>query len=443
MTTTEFFNNDLCDYASYSTIRMIASSIDGQKNAARKILSTVLKEKNNVKDIKVSQLNSKMAMEKEYLHGDASDVIARMAKDYPGANNLPLLGKEGNFGTRLNNAHSAPRYIYTYGNKNLWSLFDKTDDKILEKQYFEGQEIEPKFYLPSLPLLLINGSEGMATGFAQKILARNPKKIKKYLEDKLQNKLKANKHNSLEPYYEGFTGTIIKTEKTGQYEICGCIERISGTKVRITEIPIGIELKAYLKTLDTLEDKDVIKSYSDLSEKTFLFEVSFNRGVLDKLSDDAILEKLKLKKLVTENYTAIDADNKVKIFDGAKDIIDYYYNVKLKYLQKRIDYIIGKISEDIRLDVSRYLFIKAIIDGELIVNKRKKSQIEKDLEKFDKIIKKDDSYDYLLSMPIYSLTEEKMNSLLEKIKAKKEELDYYKTTTPEKEWLKDLELIKL
>jgi DNA topoisomerase-2 len=421
---------------------MIASAIDGQKNAARKVLYTII-EKNIKNEIKVSQLNSKMAEFSEYLHGDASDVIARMAKEFPGSNNIPLLAREGNFGTRFKNDHSAPRYIYTYGSEILWQLFHKEDNPILVEQYFEGDKIEPRFYLPSLPLLLVNGSEGMATGFAQKILPRNPKNLKNYISDKLQGKLRAQKSNSLHPYYEGFEGKIIKTENPGQYEIYGCIERLSGTKVRITEIPVGIELKSYIKTLDTLEEKGFIRSYIDQSEKSFQFEVSFNRGVLDSLSDDQLLNKLKLVKTVTENYTAIDADNRVKVFTGAKDIIDYYYNVKIDFLQKRIDHIIAKIQTEIRKMVSVYLFIQAITEDKLIINKRKKTQIVEDLENFPKIQKEDDSYDYLLRMPIHSLTKEKMDELMAKIKDKKQELDYYKTTTPETEWLKDLELLDI
>jgi DNA topoisomerase-2 len=283
----------------------------------------------------------------------------------------------------------------------------------------------------------------MATGFAQKILPRNPKNLKNYIKGKLQGKLRAQKSNSLHPYFNGFTGNIISTENPGQYEIYGCIERLSGTKVRITEIPVGIELKSYIKTLDTLEEKDFIKGYTDQSEKSFQFEVSFNRGVLDKLTDDQLLDKLKLVKTVTENYTAIDADNRVKVFTGPKEIIDYYYNVKIDFLQKRIDHIITKIQSEIRKMVSVYLFIQAITEDKLIINKRKKTEIVEDLENFPKIQKEDDSYDYLLRMPIHSLTKEKMDELMAKIKDKKQELDYYKTTTPETEWSKDLDLVNI
>ena len=430
MKVSDFYNNDYVDYASYSTLRMLGSAIDGQKNVHRKILYTII-EKNIRNDIKVSQLNSKMAEFSEYLHGDASRSISGMAQEFAGTNNIPLLVREGNFGTRFNNEPSAPRYIFTHGSDDLWKLINLDDSAILDVQYFEGDKIEPKFYLPTLPLILVNGSEGLATGFAQKILSRNPKKIKKYITDYLKENLRPNKSNSLEPYFEGFAGTIEQGESNKQWLIKGVIQRNTSTKVTITEIPVGIELKQYLKTLDRLEDTGVIRSYKDLSNKTFKFEVNFIRGVLDKLDDDKLLEKLK-------NYTAIDEHLKVKTFESAKEIIDYYIDVKKRYLQKRKDYLINKVSREIRVDVSRYMFIQMIVTDELIINKRKKANIETDLEGIGKIIKQDDSYNYLLNMPVVSLTEERMNKLLESIKNKKEELDLIKNQTLNKMWLKDL-----
>ncbi len=170
-----FFENDYVDQASYDNLRKIASLVDGQKNSSRKIIYTIL-EKNIKDEIKVSQLGSKVAEFAEYLHGNLDGVIVNLAQNFPGTNNIPLLTREGNFGTRFAQEASASRYIYTYGSKEFFQLFNKNDNAILVKQYFEGEQIEPMFYLPTLPLLLINGSEGVSSGFAQKILSRDPTK---------------------------------------------------------------------------------------------------------------------------------------------------------------------------------------------------------------------------------------------------------------------------
>ena len=118
---TEFFDKDYVNYSSYDNLRKVASGIDGQKNAARKILYTVL-EKNIKEKIKVSQLGSKVAEFAEYLHGNMDGVIVNLGQDFIGTNNLPLLQKKGNFGTRFSPEASASRYIYTYGSENLFNL---------------------------------------------------------------------------------------------------------------------------------------------------------------------------------------------------------------------------------------------------------------------------------------------------------------------------------
>ncbi len=434
MTITDFFNTDFVDYASYDNLRKIASLVDGQKNAARKIIYTTLQK--SIKDkIKVSQLGSKVAEFAEYLHGGMDGVIVNLAQDFTGTNNLPLLHKKGNFGTRFAQEASASRYIFTYGSNELFKTFMKEDNDILIKQYFEGQEIEPLFYVPNLPILLINGSEGVSSGFAQKILPRELKTVKQYIKNKLDSK----KLPKLEPFYNGFYGDIVQGDNPAQWLIKGKIKRLSGGKFEILEVPIGYDLKSYLSILDELEENKIIKSYKDKSEDDkFCFEVSMSPSDLAKFTDDELLIKMKLVKKVTENYTCMNEFNKVEVFENIYDIIDRYVKIKLEYLQKRKDYQLQKLEDDIKIDFSKYLFIKNIVENKLLINKRKKDDIIKDLEKIDNVIKREDSYDYLLNMGIMSLTEERMNKLQEDIKVKKETLDSLKLKSPEEIWQEEI-----
>ena len=432
----DFLNKELVNYASYDNLRKIGSCIDGQKNASRKVLYTVL-DKNIKDEIKVSQLDSKSAEYADYLHGSMSGVIVNMASKYPGSNNLNLLHPEGNFGTRYENAASAPRYIFTHKSNIVDSLFNPADRAILLHQTFEGNDIEPVYYLPNLPLLLINGSEGVSSGFAQKILPRNPDSIKKLVKDFLSNK-KLNEA-LLIPHYNGFNGVIEQGENQAQWLIKGVIKRINSSKIEITEVPIGVSLKGYLSILDDLEDAKIIKSYKDKSENDkFHFEVVMSPTDLAKLSDDDLLVKLKLIKKVSENYTCMNELNKIQVFENSLEILKHYLNVKLKNIQRRKDYQLQKLEDDIKLDFSKYLFIKNIVEDKLIINKRKKSDIEIDLDKIDNIIKRDGSFDYLLQMNILSLTEERMNKLQEDIKSKKESLDLLKEKTPEQIWKEEI-----
>lgn len=436
ISTSKFYSTDYVSYSSYDNLRKIASVMDGQKNASRKVLYTVI-EKNIKEKLKVSQLNSKMAEFAEYLHGSADNVIVNLGQDYPGSNNLPLLQKKGNFGTRFSQESSASRYIYTYGSSTLWSLFNKDDNEILNKQTFEGAVIEPMFYVPSLPILLINGSEGVSSGFAQKILSRNSEKIKKCIKSILDGK-KINKKD-LFPYFEGFNGTIEQGDNDSQWLIKGTMKRLTASKIEISEVPIGYDLKGYLKVLDDLEDSKFINSYKDKSEDDkFLFEVQFSISTLKEFSDDELMNKLKLIKKISENYTCTDENNKIKVFNDSEEILRHYINIKLEYLNKRKLYLIEKITNDIKLDFSKYLFIKNIVDGNLLINKRKKTDIEKDLDLIENILKKDNSYDYLLQMNIMSLTEERMSKLEADIKNKKIELDKLQKMSEKEIWVEEI-----
>jgi DNA topoisomerase-2 len=433
MTVTEFLNNEVVDFASYSTMRAIASLVDGFKNGGRKVAYTVMKRPD--KDTKVSILAGIIAIETEYLHGDISGSVVTMAKNFAGTNNIPLLTREGNFGTRFEPEASANRYIFTAKEKIFDKIFDKIDNNILINQEFEGTEIEPRFYVPNLPMILINGSEGIATGFAQKILPRNPDDIKLCIKTKLSGQAPT----PIKPWFKDFNGVISQGETSNQWIIDGVFERKSLTKLIITELPIGYNLTSYTKILDDLEDKKKINGYSDLSENdTFKFEVQMKSTDLKK-DDEWILKELKLTKKVSENYTVLDENNRVQIYSSAEEILDHYIKVKLEYTQKRKDYLIKKLKDDTLLLASKYIFIKNVTDGNIIVNKKKKTEIISQIEPIDKIIKYEDSYDYLLKMPIYSLTLEKMEELKEQIMNKKQELADISSKEIQEIWFEDME----
>jgi len=437
----DFFENELVDFASYSTLRAVASVADGQKNGARKIVHTVQK-KNITSKTKVANLSSTVSIETEYLHGNTSleGTTVTLGRSYIGTNNINLLYPSGNFGTRFEPEASASRYIFTYKEKIFDKIFNKEDNNVLIKQNFEGTDIEPRFFVPTLPLLLINGSEGIATGYAQKILPRDPEVVKEYIRKYLTSE----ELPKLTPYYKGFNGLIDPTTNPNQWEIKGTFTRDSLTQMTITEIPIGYNLKSYTKVLDDLEDKKIIRSFNDLSNSkkdTFKFELRVDSKFL-KNTDDWILDKLKLVKKVTENFTVIDENNRVKVHNSPEEVINHYIKIKQFFNQKRKDYLIEKNKEDLLVLASKYLFIKNITDGIIIINKKKKDEIISQIVTIDKIIKVEGTYDYLLRMPIYSLTEEKLAELLDIIKSKKTELVELQNSDIAEIWKNEIDDIK-
>lgn len=437
----EFLDTDLRDFASYSNIRMIASYIDGLKNGARKVVYTIL-EKNIKTPIKVSQLASKVSEFTEYLHGEASlsGVIVTLGQNFVGTNNLPLLQAKGNFGNRHAPCASAPRYIFTYGTDNFFKLFNKDDLNILISQDFEGQKIEPLFFVPNLPIILINGSEGIAEGFRQKILPRHIKAIQKYILDILCGKTPDDR--LLTPYFNGFKGSIVKGDDN--WLIKGKIFRTDRTHLKISEIPIGYDWNSYIKVLDELKDTGKINNYRDQSDSkldTFEFIVKLDQKILDESSEDELLERLKLIKPITEKYVCIDENNRVRIFESPKEIILCYIDIKRKYLQFRKDYQLSMLNKELDIDKNKFRFIQCIINDEIVVNKRKKSDIESDLIK-NNFTAVNDSYDYLLSLPIHSLTKEKLDIIKTKIKDIKDKIKALTNTSVTEMFVNDIKEIE-
>lgn len=446
----DFLDSRLVNYASYDNLRKIASCIDGLKNASRKVMYTVM-EKNIKENTKVLQLANKSAEFADYLHGDLSGVCVTLGQDFCGTNNIALLKKSGNFGTRSIHEASAPRYIFAKGSDEFFKLYCKEDNHILDTQYFEGAKIEPKFYVPILPLLIINGSNGVSMGFAQKIMGRNPQNVKKYLVDKLSNKKL--KPELLEPYYNNFNGVIEKGDEAGSYFIKGSIRKIKDTEFLIEEIPYTYDLQEYLKVLDELEESKFIQRYNDMSdgENSLKFTVYISRanqescGIKpgDKNPDlQVLMSKLKLIKPITENYTCIDENLKIFQAESIIDVFDRYYEVKLKYIEKRRLYTIEELKRLNAIYKSKKLFIELYINGKLKINNVKKEAIIAALEKIPDIVS-NDSYDYLLKMPIYSLTFEKIQELSALIDETTKNIKELEESTPQKMWLNDLSNLKL
>ena len=443
MKISEFYQTDGCNYASYDNYRKIGNIVDGLKPSSRKCIYTILKYNVNTPK-KVSQLKSKVSEETNYLHGDDSlaGVIVGLAQNFTGSNNIPLLQRDGSFGSRLIPEAAADRYIFTLKEPYLDKIFREEDNKVLIEQIFEGDVIEPKYFVPIIPLIVVNGSRGLTTGFSQRILSRNPNDVIKYIEAKL-NKKKFT--GNLLPYFNGFEGDILenKEKPNGSYFVTGKIKKINEFKIEIIDVPISYTLKSYLKELDKLEDEKKIKEYKDYSENSkFRIEVTFLRNQGLNANSKNLLSELKLIEPITENYTSMNEDNKVVEYKSIFEIIDAYYDVRLEYYKKRKAYLIKNLSNKIFELYSKYLFVKGVIERTIIISNKSDEEIVSQLEKIDKIIKINDSYDFLLNMPMKSITKNMYEKLKETIKNLKEELTELKNKTEEQLWLEDLAELK-
>lgn len=435
MKITDFYNTEYLQSALYQSFRSIANYIDGLKPSGRKVIYTV--DKNNIQTkLKSSQLCSKVAEETQYLHGEQSlsGVVVGLAQTFVGSNNINILKPEGNFGSRYINEPSASRYIYTQKSEWFDKVFHLSDKLILDEQYFEGEKIEYKYYVPVLPLILINGCEGIGNGFAQKILPRRIEDVKKEIENKLTSS--KYKIKPITPYFKGFKGKIKPNSEPHKWIVEGCIEKIGAAKLQITEIPIGYELKQYIDILDDLVDKKVIKSYDDESkDDAFNFIVYATKEFVSK-SEEEILNELKLVKVYSENYTCTDENNTIKEFESDSDILEAFIDIRLKYYIKRKKALLDDMTDKLKIAENRLRFIKTVLDKPSILINKKKVDVEKWLKKEE--YEEFESYDYLLKMPMYSLTIEKFNDIEKDYQNLKKEFDILDKKTPKKLWLDDL-----
>lgn len=438
-TISQFLSSEYKEFAMYVIEnRAISSIIDGLKPTQRKIIhvSNNIWKTGTEKTLKVFQLAGKVASDSYYHHGSSSleNAIITMAQRFK--NNAPLLEEEGQFGSLRSPQPGAARYIGTKLSDNFRLIYK--DFELLEYKEEEGEKIEPKYFLPIIPIILLNGTSGIAVGFASNILSRDAKELTDFCIKILNDK----KISDIKPHLNGFKGTFNQdSENHKRWIIRGLLNRINTSTVKITELPISMTYEKYEDILDKLVDDKIIVSYENNCKDSIDYTIKMTRSDLEKYDEDALFKILKLEEYSTEIYSTLDENGKLKIFESVPDIINYFVNFRLSYYNKRKDFLLKKLNRELNILSNKGKFIKAIIDGKLKINNIPKEQIINSIItlNLDKI---DDSYDYLLRMAIYSLTKEMYEKLKEEFKLKKEEIIKLEATDPKDMYLLDLSELK-
>lgn len=454
----EFIHNDLKHFSVADNARSIPSIMDGLKPSQRKILYAGFK-RNLVKEIKVAQFAGYISETTSYHHGEVSlmGAIIGLAQDFIGSNNINLFTPSGQFGTRLKGGSdsASPRYIFTKLEDITRIIYNKNDFPLLNYIDDEGQLIEPVWYVPIIPMILVNGAEGIGTGYSCKIPNYNPKEI----IENIRRKIVGKKAKDMIPWYKGFKGMIKKNPDGDGYITEGIYKIINKEKttIEITELPIKTWTDKYVEYLDSLiynkkEPKkgQIIKGYDKYNSDT---EVRFVITLMRPFKDSDIASLKLNSKINTSNMFLYNPNNVIKKYDNVVKIIDDFYEIRLDFYKKRRKYLLNEMEQEMMELSNKAKFVLGIVNGEIIVNKKSKEKIIMQLEeqKFDRIASGTSSdvehqrdintgdYDYLIRMPIYSLTKEKiieLNDKLQKIKAIYDEL---RKKTPEELWLSDLD----
>ena len=460
ITYTEFVNKEMKHFSKYDCDRSIPNVIDGWKISTRKILYSCFK-RNLVSEIKVAQLAGYVSEHSGYHHGEMSLIkgIIGMAQEYVGSNNVNVLMPNGQFGTRLMGGkdHASERYIFTALNPITKYIFRDEDKEILNYNDDDGDIVEPQYYLPIIPYVLINGGKGIGTGFSYEGMSYNLKEVVMYLVNKINGKPKE-KNLELHPYYEGFKGTIVKNyEKTGKYLIKGKYQIISSDTIKVTELPIGTwttdynEFLEYLmsdKTKSGKKKTPIIKKKTDMSTDVVIdFTLKFYPGVLPNLISKHHNEHInmleKTLNLTTtkslSNMNLFTSNHRLKKYPDVYSIVDDYYKTRLLGYHSRKEHLIEKMEKELCLLTNRARFILEQCEDIIDLRKKKKQEVIALLkERNYDTIDDDEEYKYLRTMRIEQVEEENVEKLVKEKGNKLKALEILKKTSVKKMWKQEL-----
>lgn len=450
----DFVHKEFIHFSNYDVLRSIPTMMDGLKPSQKKVLHGCFLKKLYKDEIKVAQLTGFISEKTSYHHGENSlnQTIVGMAQNFVGSNNINILFPSGQFGTRvLGGADAAsPRYIFTRLNDVTPYIFREEDNPVLNYLEDDGMKIEPEFFVPIIPMVLVNGAKGIGTGYSTDIPNYNPLDIINNLYALLEGKAM----KEMKPWYRGFKGKIIKKSGT-QYEAYGIYNLTDDTTMEITELPIGTWTTPYKEFLEMLETGDTggkkiklpvkIQKFKDNNtddnvhftvffpeDKDELYELGQGKGVNEAF-------KL-IEKINTTNMHLFDCNGRIKKYEGPLEIIEEYANVRLEYYKKRKDYMVGELKKE--LDILKYkmMFIEYVLSKKIIIERQKKDAIIAKLQEYKFPRLSDNfSYDYLLNMPLYSLTYEKIEELKNKVNNKEEELESLLAITEKDMWKTELD----
>jgi len=455
----EFINKEFIHFSKYDCDRSIPNLMDGLKISLRKILYSAFKKKLN-SEIKVAQFSGYVSEHSGYHHGEDSlnKAIIGMAQNFVGSNNINLLFPSGQFGSRIGGGDDAasPRYTFTKLEEITRHIFPALDDDVLHYLDDDGLKVEPKFYVPIIPMVLVNGSKGIGTGFSTDIMCYNPREIIQYLKRKLNNEVIP--ETEFTPYYEGFTGTIQKIGEN-KYLFKGKYEKVDTDTIRVSELPVGFWTQDFKKLLDELSidtDRDannnkivpLVKEYNDnYTDTTVDFIITLSKGKLEELEsvklDHGCNNLEKVFKLYTTNTTTnmhlFNSEDKLKKYDSVQEIIDDYFDVRLEYYDDRKEYLIDDFENNMIELSNKVKFIQEILDGTIDLRGMDEEQVVDTLilKDYDKM-EGDEEFKYLTKMPMNTVTKKNVEKLKQEYDNAMKELERIKSTSIQEMWLTEL-----
>jgi DNA topoisomerase-2 len=429
LTVTDFIYHDMANFSAEDIKRSIPHVADGLKPSQRKVIYACLK-KNLAADMKVAQLSGYVAEQTAYHHGEASlqGTIINLAQNFVGSNNLNLLEPSGQFGTRLAGGKDAasPRYIFTRLAPWTKKIFDPSDNAVLKYVLDDGQQVEPEFYSPIVPMILVNGAEGIGTGFSCYVPPFDYEAVKTNILCALDQVPMV----PMKPHFKGFKG---KTEKTKDHTwvLSGVIAK-EGSQLHITELPPGRWIQDVKEHLDELVEKGTIQKYENHSSETQPdFRIWGGEGLENPLRELGLT-----KTIHTSNMYLIGPNGAVKKYNSPEEILVEYIEIRIKIYKKRKQHLLNQLDEEIQWLTEKARFIRDVaVTPRMHIFNIPLGKIHEQLrrEKYDEAI-----WPKLLDIKTYQYTKEEVDKLQALCRAKATERDTLKATSVVQLWKNNL-----
>merc|ERR1712013_419987 len=454
----DFVNKELVLFSNMDNERSIPSLVDGLKPGQRKVIYTCLKNNLSKKEIKVAQLAGKVAEQSAYHHGEASlmGTIINLAQNFVGSNNINLLQPIGQFGTRLSGGKdsASPRYIFTQLSPLARNIFNANDDAVLNQLLDDNQKIEPEWYIPILPMVLVNGADGIGTGWMTKVPNYNPREIIR----NLKKMLKGEEAKPMTPWFKNFRGTIEPLDHQ-RYVVNGEVASLSDTKIEITELPVKTWTNAYKEMLEGMlagneKQPAQITDYKDYNtDTTVKFIVQMTEEKIRKAETEKGFHTFfKLQTTMsTTSMVLFDHLGCLKMYEKRKKYMEGTLGAEAAKLSNQARFILEKCDGTLKVEnKKKKIMIDELsrrgYDSDPVKAWKKSQETHPDEEEQDEDGEpkevhdgKGPDYDYLLGMPMWNLTQEKKDSICKNRDERNQELKKLKATMIEDMWLKDMD----
>uniref|UniRef100_A0A8C2X5M3 DNA topoisomerase 2 n=1 Tax=Cyclopterus lumpus TaxID=8103 RepID=A0A8C2X5M3_CYCLU len=463
----DFVNKELVLFSNSDNERSIPCLVDGLKPGQRKVLFSCFK-RNDKREVKVAQLAGSVAEMSAYHHGEVSLMmtIVGLAQNFVGSNNLNLLQPQGQFGTRLHGGKdsASPRYIFTMLSPLARLLFPTVDDNLLKYNVDDNQRVEPEWYLPIIPTVLVNGAEGIGTAWASKI----PNYDVREIVGNIHRMLNGDEPLPMLPSYKGFKGTIEQV-MDNQFINTGEVAIIDSTTIEISELPVKTWTQVYKENVlepmlnGTEKVPPLITDYKEYhTDTTVRFIVKMTTEKLSEAEAAGLHKVFKLQQTLTCNSMVLfDHAGSLNKYESVQDVLKDFFELRMKYYVLRKDWLVGMLGAESAKLTNQARFILEKIEGSLVIeNKPKKELIRmlqqmgydsdpvkawkqaQEKEEEEEGAEEEDTsgpdYNYLLSMPLWYLTKEKKDELCKQRDAKMTELNTLKKKAPTGLWKEDL-----